>query len=123
MNQRLASRAVVALGLAGLASLASLAGATLAAPPATPLTTPSGAWASPQQAYDKVCARCHLSGVGPELRGRALPADYIKLIVRGGRLAMPAFPHSSIDDATLDGVARLVSAQKLPKASPAPAKR
>ncbi|HZU65240.1 MAG TPA: cytochrome c [Novosphingobium sp.] len=112
---RVASLAAGALGLGGVLA------AVLAGPAATPAqASPTGVWTSPQEAYDKICARCHLSGVGPELRGRALPPEYIKLIVRSGRLAMPAFPHSSIDDATLDGVARLVSAQKLPKPAAAP---
>jgi 4-cresol dehydrogenase (hydroxylating) cytochrome subunit len=110
MNRRLPVLAVGGLGLLGMAA------AALTGPLATPAAaSPNGNWATPQEAYDKVCSRCHLSGVGPELRGRALPVDYIKLIVRNGHLAMPAFPHSSINDATLEGVARLVSAQKLPQ--------
>lgn len=71
-------------------------------------------WKSPQEVWEKTCSRCHLSGVGPELRGRGLPQDYISAVVRNGMLAMPAFPHSAIDDATLQGVARLVSTSKQP---------
>jgi mono/diheme cytochrome c family protein len=82
--------------------------------------SPDGRWTSPQEAYEKTCARCHMSGVGPELRGRALPPDYIRSVVRQGLLAMPAFPHSALDDATLEGVARLVSKSTLPKAAKRP---
>lgn len=81
----------------------------------TPAATPAGRWKSPQEAWEKTCSRCHLTGVGPELRGRALPPEYIQQVVRNGMLAMPAFPHSAIDDATLNGVARLVSTSKMPK--------
>ena len=81
----------------------------------TPPAKPSSQWKSPQEAWEKTCSRCHLTGVGPELRGRALPPEYIRTVVRNGMLAMPAFPHSAIDDATLDGVARLVYTSRMPK--------
>lgn len=103
-------------------------GATLAAAmallslPGAAQASPTGVWRGPQEVWDKVCARCHLAGVGPELRGRKLPPDYIKQIVRHGFLAMPAFPHGAIDDATLDGVALYVSTSRLPAAA-APAKK
>lgn len=97
----------------------AVAGIVLAAAIALPAgASPNGVWTSSQEAYEKNCARCHLTGVGPELRGRALPPEYIRLIARNGNLAMPAFPHSAIDDATLDGVARLIAASKLPKSAP-----
>ena len=104
---------VVAAGMALAASLTLPAGAEPA--PRTANSAPSGQGRSPQELWDKTCSRCHLTGVGPELRGRQLPPEYVRMIVRNGFLAMPAFPHSSIDDATLDGVARLVSTSKLPK--------
>lgn len=102
---------LLAAGAALLAALALPAGAA----PTAPAATPSGQWPSPQVLWDKTCGQCHLTGVGPELRGRALPPEYIRSVVRNGMLAMPAFPHSAIDDASLDGVARLVSTSKLPK--------
>jgi mono/diheme cytochrome c family protein len=96
----------------------AVAGIVLTAAIALPAgASPTGVWTSPQEAYEKNCARCHLTGVGPELRGRALPAVYIRLTARSGRLAMPAFPHSAIDDATLEGVAHLISTSKLPQAA------
>jgi 4-cresol dehydrogenase (hydroxylating) cytochrome subunit len=78
---------------------------------------PSAQSPSAQVLWEKTCSRCHLTGVGPELRGRALPPEYIRTVVRNGVLAMPAFPHSAIDDASLDAVARFVSASKLPKSA------
>lgn len=102
-----------------LAALISLGTASSA------FASPTGVWRGSTEAWEKVCARCHLSGVGPELRGRQLPPDYIKQVVRHGFLAMPAFPHGAIDDATLDGVALYVSKSRLnaPAKTAAPAKK
>lgn len=64
-----------------------------------------GQWRGGENVYEKVCAHCHENGrVGPELKGRQLPAVYISAIVRSGFLAMPAFPASHIDDASLRSV-------------------
>lgn len=97
---------------------------TLGAAPAVH-ASPTGVWRGSNEAWEKVCSRCHLSGVGPELRGRQLPPEYIKQVVRHGFLAMPAFPHGAIDDATLDGVALYVSKSRLnaPAKPAAPAKK
>jgi hypothetical protein len=73
-----------------------------------------------EQYYQQVCMSCHATGVGPEIRGRQLPVDAVKLFVRNGSRGMPAFPQSMLDDATLDGVAKLVSASKTPPAVPYP---
>lgn len=70
--------------------------------------------------YEQVCMACHATGVGPEIRGRELPAEAVKMFVRNGSRGMPAFPESMLDDATLDGVAQLVSASKTPPAVPYP---
>lgn len=67
------------------------------------------AWRDGGEVYDKVCRYCHEANVGPVLKGRALPADYIQRVVRMGNRAMPAFRPSEIDDATLADVARRVS--------------
>lgn len=75
----------------------------------------AGQWQSGEQAWEQVCARCHTTGVGPELRGRELPSDYVISIVRMGFLAMPAFPHSHIDDATLSEVAAMIEGSALPE--------
>ena len=59
---------LLAAGAALLAALALPAGAA----PKDPAATPSGQWPSPQVLWDKACGQCDLTGVGPELRGRAL---------------------------------------------------
>ena len=87
-----------------------------AAAPGTPARAgPDGTWKSGAEAYEKVCARCHQAGVGPELRGRKLVAAYTKVIARNGMRAMPAMPVTAVDEATLDQIAALI------EASPAPA--
>lgn len=72
---------------------------------------PAGAAEAPQwrdgkQLYDKLCGHCHKPsvGVGPLLEGRELPLEYLKVIVRNGLNAMPAFPESHVDD---DALAKL----------------
>lgn len=104
---------VVYLAAAG-AALALVTALPSGAAPAHPTRSKAG-WKSPEEAWEKTCARCHITGVGPELRGRALPPEYINAVVRNGMRAMPAFPHSMLDDATLNGVARIVSKSKLAK--------
>jgi len=93
--------------LTAAAALPALTAAAAAPAKSAPVAAPV--------VWDKVCSRCHLTGVGPELRGRALPPEYVRTVVRGGLMAMPAFPHSSIDDGTLDNVAKYVAASRLPK--------
>ena len=74
-----------------------------------------GTWKSGDEAYEKVCARCHQAGVGPELRGRKLAAAYVKVIARNGMRAMPSMPATALDDVTLDQIAAMI------ESSPAPA--
>lgn len=68
------------------------------------------AWRDGGEVYDKVCRYCHEANVGPVLKGRALPAEYVQRVVRHGNRAMPAFRATEIDDATLADVARLINA-------------
>ena len=67
------------------------------------------AWRDGGEVYEKVCRYCHEANVGPVLKGRALPAEYIQRVVRQGNRAMPAFRSSEIDDSTLADVARRIS--------------
>lgn len=60
----------------------------------------SGKWKNGKEAYDKVCAYCHDTGVGPVIRGRNAPREWVD-IVRNGVRAMPSFRRAEIDDATL----------------------
>lgn len=60
----------------------------------------SGEWKSGQEVYQKVCGSCHERGLGPVIRGRGAPPEYLA-IVRSGRRAMPAFRPSEISDQAL----------------------
>ncbi|NMG53838.1 c-type cytochrome [Aromatoleum aromaticum] len=66
-------------------------------------------WADGAEVYQKVCRYCHEANVGPALKGRELPAEYVQRVVRMGNRAMPAFRPSEIDDALLAEVARLIN--------------
>jgi 4-cresol dehydrogenase (hydroxylating) cytochrome subunit len=67
-------------------------------------------WKNGSEVYVKVCAYCHEQGVGPALRGRALPPVYIRTVVRNGNRAMPSFRAAEIDDESLTKLAEYVSA-------------
>lgn len=67
------------------------------------------AWRDGAEVYAKVCRHCHEANVGPVLKGRNLPVEYVRQVVRQGNRAMPAFRASEIDDGALNDVARLVS--------------
>ncbi|MFT5661418.1 MAG: mono/diheme cytochrome c family protein [Sulfurimonas sp.] len=66
-----------------------------------------------QEAYTKVCAYCHDTGVGPDsikIKFDAASVDFrtenIFQTVRLGLNAMPAFRKTEIDDATLRDLSR-----------------
>ncbi|MCL4184578.1 MAG: cytochrome c [Burkholderiaceae bacterium] len=92
----------------GCIAALALAGAAPAA-----LADSSGKWQSGKEVYDKVCGYCHESGVGPVIRGRELPAEYIRYVVRHGNRAMPSFRPSEIGDDALAEVVRLVSGKQV----------
>lgn len=52
--------------------------------------------------YDTICQHCHETGVGPVIKGRQLPVEYITHIVRHGFRAMPAFPEPYISNEDLN---------------------
>ena len=62
-----------------------------------------------EEAFNKVCGRCHVTGVGPDLSEGEYDLDSVTHFVRNGYLAMPAFPQSSIDDATLAEIATYIT--------------
>ena len=68
----------------------------------------SGQWQSGQEAYNKVCRFCHERGIGPLIKGQRKSPDLIRLVVRSGNRAMPAFRQSEIDDATLAKIAEYI---------------
>lgn len=92
------ARSFAALALAGIASVA--------------LADSSGRWKNGEEAYAKVCAYCHEANVSPVIKGRSLPVDYVRHMVRYGNRAMPSFRATEIDDATLEQIARLVAGEE-----------
>lgn len=77
-------------------------------------------WGSGKNLYEKVCGHCHdpRVGVGTAIAGRGLPESYVKFIVRNGFNAMPAFPASFIDDASIAQVTEYLA--NLPAAANQP---
>lgn len=67
-------------------------------------------WKDGAEVYAKVCGYCHEGGpVGPQIRGRELPAAYIRTVVRNGFGAMPPFRAAEIDDESLAKLAEYIS--------------
>src|SRR5574337_527059 len=69
----------------------------------------AGQWHDGAEVYEKVCRHCHEANVGPVLKGRSLPPEYIQRVVRMGNRAMPAFRPTEIDDVALADVARRIN--------------
>ncbi len=69
-------------------------------------------WTDAGQTYQKICGHCHETGVGPVIKGRGLPADFIMKMVRHGNRAMPAFRRSDINNQTLKELAELIGNSK-----------
>jgi mono/diheme cytochrome c family protein len=67
---------------------------------------------APQVIYGNTCGYCHGRNIGPVIRGRALPAEMIKMTVRHGRNGMPAFRSSEITNAELTALAKWISVSK-----------
>lgn len=67
---------------------------------------------APDEIYAKTCGYCHGKNVGPVIRGRALPADAIKMIIRKGQNGMPSFRQTEITHSELDTLATWISASK-----------
>jgi len=75
-----------------------------------------GKWHGGENVYAKVCGHCHDAGVGPVIKGRQLPTEYISAVVRHGFRAMPAFTGAYIDDQALQQVAEYISKTTAPPA-------
>lgn len=69
-------------------------------------------WKDGPHAYASICAYCHESGVGPQIRNRSLPPEYIRGVVRHGLGAMPPFRIAEIDDESLAQLADFISKSK-----------
>jgi mono/diheme cytochrome c family protein len=98
-----------ALILTAAVAVGLVASMTWAAPKEKEAPVPGFAWTDGAEVYSKVCALCHETNVGPVLRGRGLDPLYIRLIVRNGDRAMPAFRASEIDDKSLEQLAEYVA--------------
>ena len=62
-----------------------------------------------QRVFMQYCNQCHVggaAGLGPSLNDKPLPGLLVKLQVRFGFGAMPAFPKRVLNDARLDDVVR-----------------
>lgn len=66
----------------------------------------------PEQIYAQTCGYCHGRNVGPVIRGRALPAELVKAMVRSGPNAMPAFRPTEISNAELERLAAWIAASR-----------
>ncbi|WP_036269200.1 c-type cytochrome [Methylocaldum szegediense] len=77
-----------------------------------------GNWKDGAEVYAKICAYCHDAGVGPVIKGRQLPPEYISLVVRQGLRAMPAFRSSFIDDKALQALGEYISKSPAPTVKP-----
>ena len=78
----------------------------------------AGQWHGPDEIFTQVCALCHTTGVGPELRGRRLDRSYITGVVRRGLRAMPGFPPTEFSDPELAALAEMIAHSAAPQ-SPA----
>ncbi len=67
------------------------------------------AWKDGAEVYQKLCALCHETKIGPVILGRGHDPLLISYMVRHGNRAMPAFRESEIDDQTLEKLAEYVS--------------
>ena len=110
---RLFHLTLISLGLAasgaGFAMAQDAAKPAAAAAPARLDDTKS--FENGEDAFDKVCGRCHTTGVGPDLFEGEYDVDSLRQFVRNGYLAMPAFPESALDDKTLEEIAAHIAEQ------------
>ena len=67
---------------------------------------------APEKLYAETCGYCHGANVGPVIRGRALPAEAIRMIVRHGQNGMPAFRPTEISPAELDSLAGWIESSR-----------
>lgn len=89
-------------------SLGACGSAQRGAPDDRPFKPSTDAERLGQRVFMRECNSCHPgggTGVGPAINDKPLPAAMIKLQVRSGLGAMPAFSEEKIPDAELDALA------------------
>jgi len=69
---------------------------------------------SGEQVWMETCGYCHGKGIGPELRGRALPLETIRVWTRYGLRQMPAFTETAISDVELEALGEWMAVQPVP---------
>lgn len=72
-------------------------------------TDNTAAYKDGEHVFSAVCSHCHGLGNGPKIKGRNLPSEYIKMRVRYGFRAMPAFRSANIDDKSLQLVIEYIN--------------
>jgi mono/diheme cytochrome c family protein len=77
-------------------------------------TEVAGRWKSPEQVYDKICAKCHDTGIAPAIKGRQLASQMTIVMVRVGPGAMPAFRQTDVDDAMLKRLGEMIESSEAP---------
>jgi 4-cresol dehydrogenase (hydroxylating) cytochrome subunit len=107
MKKRTSKKASAAFMLVAMVAMGVVAGAAWAEPHQAP--EQGYAWKDGGEVYQKVCALCHETKVGPVILGQDLDSAYIQMVVRQGNEAMPAFRASEIDDHTLQKLAEYVA--------------
>ena len=101
-----ASSFITAMAVTSAALIVMLSAEDVSAAPPDPSNF---RWKDGPEVYAKVCSYCHDQQIGPVIRGRSLPPEYISAVVRNGNRAMPAFRASEIDDESLKKVAEYIS--------------
>lgn len=74
----------------------------------------------PERIYAISCHFCHDNGIGKALKGAQLKPQRIRLAVRQGYVAMPAFAPSFITDAELEALVQMLSQAPAPPAGRPP---
>jgi mono/diheme cytochrome c family protein len=102
------SRLLSAFALILLLALAASCGTARRGEPLTgPHTLDDPVLVAGERAFNTYCAQCHpggTAGVGFALNNKPLPGFAIRLQVRHGLGAMPAFPEKVISDEELDAI-------------------
>lgn len=107
-------RSVFVALLATLAT-ASGCGSARRSDPLTGTLSLNGEQRHGQVLFHKFCHQCHPNGeagLGPAINNKPAPLAMIRLQVRGGLGAMPAFPEKLLPDRELEALLTFVDAQR-----------
>jgi mono/diheme cytochrome c family protein len=110
------------LGTAGPATLAACGSARKSEPIVRPLVLSPRVVEQGKVAFMRHCNQCHVrgeAGLGPAINDKPLPAPLVRLQVREGLGAMPAFGEDEISPPDLDRILAYLQALRDRPASPA----